>query len=66
MEKTFRLSDKELRVLEYAVNRSINHIETLIEEKKFLEPHNSSVIDSLEDTLLDLECLHMYLFEGGD
>lgn len=64
----FMLSDDEMKTLEYSVSQTINKIEgSIIFQKHF--PSSSKrieLIESLEDLLLDLECVHSHMFEGGD
>lgn len=63
---TFTFSDEELYTLRYTITQRMYRLEALIEEKKFLEPEDTTGISRLEDVLLTLECIHSMMFEGGD
>lgn len=65
MERTFTFTDEELYILRYTICQRMYRLEARIEETKFLEPQNTTVISRLEETLLNLECIHMHMFEGG-
>lgn len=69
--KTFRLSDRDLKVIRYAVEQTMYKLEASIDAQKVYNelspsPSRTELLNALDELLLDLECVHSELFEGGE
>ena len=69
--KTFRLSDRDLKVIRYAVEQTMYKLEASIDAQKVYNelspsPSRTELLNALDELLLDLECVHGELFEGGE